>query len=163
MRNKLNIIISNLLLISITGVLLMYSYYWLINSINEQEIQLSEVRWGLKNELASINNLPIKSPELITPTLIADNDKKFGTNLYSEIASHAATVSVKPESLIQKLEEKKLLTEKQLNNTKEIGFWDYLPPWPTLIFGALGVFLTRFIINFSDFISSWIAGSVSKK
>ncbi len=46
--------------------------------------------------------------------------------------------------------------EQQIQDLQRPSFFSYMPPWPLLILGALGLIITRFINYTVDLVMGWI-------
>lgn len=140
-------LLSLLLIIILLGFVLVEFYGWLISSINKQKTETVEQIQKLKNNLQSLETL--SKEQKITPKLLDDLEQQYGSNLAQDfvppISSQGAAISYN-QHVTKKLLEK---NKKELSIIENKSFWNYLPAWPVLIFGVVGIIFTR-LINLSD-------------
>ena len=132
----------NLALILITAPLIIWTYCSLVNTISEEKMQATKMKYELKNEIDSLNNRLAQQQGNLTPKIIEGHNKQHGTISLSQ---------ANQENLISKFQKDKSDKENHLYEINQRGILSYIPPWPVLIFGALVIFITRLINNFGDY------------
>jgi hypothetical protein len=85
MENKIGSFFARLLFALITGYLLMKSIEWFMSDLVTQKKNLQTQTLSLENEINAPSYFQSQGIKLLTPEIVLNYDKKFGTNLYKKI------------------------------------------------------------------------------
>jgi len=100
---------------------------------------------------------------------VREYDRKYNTNIALELNQKNVLRTLHQETGAYDIKEEtkkitnedliyrmlNILKNENISRSHEIlnnqnDFWYYLPAWPALLFGGLGIFLTTFIRNFAN-------------
>lgn len=159
-------LIVNLILVTITGCALIWSYNNLLSSIkNKQTLKTT----SLIVENQSIDTFLSSYDKHLTKNDLVAFDQKHHTNLSSVVdktkimkmsCQDSALTSTNNNAKLtnEDMIKQALTTAKYQNNLKiseltnqDQVFWSYLPPFPALIFGGIGIFFATLITNLGNF------------
>lgn len=148
-----------LILMGITLQALLHSYYL-------KKHQSETIKIKLQSQLDFLNHQVINSQDKLKFDAIKNYDQAYGANLQEELKNaykFSSAINIAPEGFGLSLQALKDDKRQQINNIESKSFFSYIPEWPLLILGVLGIIATKIINCIVDFAKEWICNYFSKR
>lgn len=163
MGNRIKMIGFYLVLLTVILVLMLITFRSLLNSYHLEKYQTGVTKIELQDQLDFLDHQLAKPQDKFQLEALQAYDQSHSTNLLAElkkVTSPPHFVQPNTASSLQVLRDYK---NHQIKNIQAQSFFSYIPEWPLLILGVLGVVATR-IINFTvDYVKECIGSYLRKK
>jgi hypothetical protein len=158
MGERLKLLGVYFLLLIIFMFLLFITFRYIVDVYSKEKLQAQETIIQLQNQIDYLDKQLNKPRDQLKPELFKEYDQKYYTNLQVEFehAMMSASPHIVQQDIGATLQALKVDKTHQIENIRERSFFSYIPEWPILILGVLGIVATRIINFIVDFCLEWL-------
>lgn len=167
MVGRLKLLCGYIISLIIVLFLLFITYQYTVSTYSRNKLQAQETVIQLQSQLDYLEKQSSKPKEQLKPEILKEYDQKYNTNLQVEM-EHAMSVSshgmnFAPQDIETALQALKAEKRQQIKALKERSFFSYVPEWPILILGIIGIVATRIINLIFDFCKDWLCSIYAER
>jgi hypothetical protein len=146
MHKRVLIVGLGLMLLVLTFIAMVFTFRYEVDGYYEKKNNAEFVKQGLEDQINFLTIQLARPESELNPKILQTYDETYGINIQEDLQK--VTPKTIKLGFQHEMDEKK----QQLQSLEKRGLLSYIPEWPLLILGALGVIATRMINYFMDVI-----------